>query len=393
MSTQNRPEVEAIKDEIIATRRDIHKHPELGFQETRTAALVSDRLQSLGMDVKTGVGKTGVIGDLKGNGSGPTIALRADMDGLPIQETGDKEYISVNDNVMHACGHDGHVAMLLGAAKVLAGKKDELSGNVRFIFQPAEEGEGGARYMIEDGCLEGVDEIYGIHLWTYQKTGEIGIKAGPILAYADRFTITIRGTGGHGAAPHGSVDAVIVAAHLVTALQTIVSRNTDPLESSVVSIGKINGGYNFNVIADEIVLQGTARAYEEDIRAMIKQRMAEIIDGIGQTFGATIEFDYEDGYPATVNDENAYEKMLASAKKIVGEGADYPYLSMGGEDFSYYAQKIPGCFFFVGAAPTNQPFRSVPHHSSHFDFDEDALLVGSSVFVQIVDDLIGENFQ
>jgi amidohydrolase len=311
------------------------------------------------------------------------------MDGLPIQETGDKEYISVNENVMHACGHDGHVAMLLGAAKVLADKKDELNGNVRFIFQPAEEGEGGARYMIEDGCLDEVDEIYGIHLWTYQKTGEIGIKSGPILAYADKFTITVRGTGGHGATPHGSVDAIIVASHLVTALQTIVSRNTNPLESAVVSIGKINGGYNFNVIADEIILQGTARAYEEDIRAMIKKRMAEIINGIGQTFGAAIEFDYQDGYPATINDEGAYEKLLYSAKKIVGEDADYPYLSMGGEDFSYYAQKIPGCFFFVGSAPTNKPLGSVSHHSSDFDIDEEALLIGASVFVQVIEDLIG----
>ncbi|MBT3217383.1 MAG: amidohydrolase [Candidatus Marinimicrobia bacterium] len=385
--------IELIKNEIITTRRDIHKHPELGFQEIRTAGLVAKRLQSLGMDVKTGVGKTGVVGDLKGKGEGPTIALRADMDALPIQETGEKEYISVNDGVMHACGHDGHVAMLLGAAKVLAEKRDELNGNVRFIFQPAEEGEGGARYMIEDGCLEDVDEIYGIHLWTYQNTGEIGIKPGPILAYADKFTITVKGIGGHGAAPHGSVDAVLVASHLVIALQTIVSRNTDPLKSSVVSIGKINGGYNFNVIADEIVLLGTARAYEEDIQAMIKKRMGDIIDGVAQTFGAKIKFDYQEGYPATINDEVAYEKLLSSAKKIVGEGADFPYLSMGGEDFSYYAQKVPGCFFFVGAAPKNQPFQSVPHHCSHFDIDEEALLVGASVFVQVVEDLIGKNSQ
>jgi amidohydrolase len=276
--------------------------------------------------------------------------------------------------------------MLLGAAKVLADNKDKIKGTVRFLFQPAEEGAGGARYMIEDGCLEGVDEAYGIHLWNYQKYGEVGVKEGPILAAADEFVITIKGLGGHGATPQGSVDAVVVSAHLITALQTIVSRNTNPLESTVVSIGMINGGYNFNIIADEIVLKGTARAYTEDNRQLIIKRMKKIIDGIGQTFGASIEFDYRDGYPPTINDEKAFKKLLASAQKIVGDGAGYPYLSMGGEDFSYYAQKVPGCFFFIGSAPEDKPFRSVPHHCSHFDIDERALLVGSSIFVQLIED-------
>jgi len=378
-------EIKNISEEIISTRRDIHKHPELGFEVHRTARIVAERLIELGLDVQTGIGKTGVVGDLK-CGDGPTIALRADMDALPMQETGNIDYISQNDGVMHACGHDGHTAMLLGAAKVLADKKDQINGTVRFLFQPAEEGEGGAKYMIEDGCLDGVDEIYGIHLWNYQKYGEVGVKEGSILAAADEFEIIIKGVGGHGATPQGSVDAVIVSAHLITALQTIVSRNTNPLESTVVSVGMVNGGYNFNVIADEVVLKGTARAYTEENRQMIKSRMKEIIEGIGHTFGASIEFNYRDGYPPTINDETAYEKLLASAKKIVGDGADYPYLSMGGEDFSYYLQKIPGCFFFVGSAPENQPFRSVPHHCSHFDIDERALLVGTSVFVQLIED-------
>jgi len=385
MSIKILPQVESIAEEIISIRRDIHQHPELGFEVHRTAEIVANKLNELGMDVQTGIGKTGVVGNLR-CGAGPTIALRADMDALPIQETGDCEYKSVNDGVMHACGHDGHTAMLLGAAKVLSGQRDQINGTVRFLFQPAEEGEGGARYMIEDGCLEGVDEAYGIHLWNYQKYGEVGVKEGPILAAADQFQITIKGLGGHGAAPQGSVDAVVVSAHLITALQTIVSRNTNPLESTVVSIGMINGGYNFNIIADEIVLKGTARAYTEENRILIKTRMQEIIDGIGQTFGAAIEFDYRDGYPPTINAEAAFEKLLASATKIVGDGAGYPYLSMGGEDFSYYAQKVPGCFFFVGSAPEDQPFRSVPQHCSHFDIDERALLVGSSIFVQLIED-------
>lgn len=385
MSINIHKDIEKISDEIISTRRDIHQHPELGFDVHRTAGIVAEKLKNLGMDVQTGIGKTGVVGNLIGT-EGPTIALRADMDALPIQETGDLEYKSVNESVMHACGHDGHTAMLLGAAKVLADKKDKIWGSVRFLFQPAEEGAGGARYMIEDGCLDGVAEIYGIHLWNYQKYGEIGVKEGPILAAADEFKITIKGIGGHGAAPQGSVDAVVVSAHLITTLQTIVSRNTNPLESTVVSIGMINGGYSFNIIADEVVLKGTARSYSEENRQLIKRRMQEIIDGIGQSFGAIIDFDYHDGYPPTVNDKEVYEKLLISAKKIVGEGAGDPYLSMGGEDFSYYAQKIPGCFFFVGSAPENQPFRSVPHHCSHFDIDERALMIGSSVFVQLIED-------
>ena len=385
MNVNIHKDIEKISDEIISTRRDIHKHPELGFEVHRTAGIVAEKLKNLGMDVQTGIGKTGVVGDLK-CGDGPTIALRADMDALPIQETGDLGYKSINDRIMHACGHDGHTAMLLGTAKVLADKKSKIRGTVRFLFQPAEEGEGGARYMIEDGCLDGVAEIYGIHLWNYQKFGEVGVKEGPILAAADEFKITIKGVGGHGAAPQGSVDAVVVSAHLITALQTIVSRNTNPLESTVVSIGMINGGYSFNIIADEVVLKGTARSYTEENRQLIKTRMQEIIDGIGQSFGDIIDFDYNDGYPPTVNDKGVYEKLLASAKKIVGEGAGAPYLSMGGEDFSYYTQKIPGCFFFVGSAPENQPFRSVPHHCSHFDIDERALMVGSSIFVQLIED-------
>lgn len=391
MKINIRSEVKKISEEIISIRRDIHKHPELGFEVHRTAELVSKHLNNLGFDVSTGIGKTGVIGDLIGNNDGPTIALRADMDALPIQETSNLPYSSVNEGVMHACGHDGHTAMLLGAATVLKQFQDSLNGNVRFIFQPAEEGDGGARYMIEDGCLDCVDEIYGIHLWNYQKYGEVGVKEGPILAAADVFSITIKGVGGHGAAPQGTVDAILVSAHLITALQSIVSRNTNPLESTVITVGQINGGHNFNVIADEIVLTGTARSYTEENRQLIKNRMQEIVSGIAKTFSAEIDFTYTEGYPPTINDEAPFKKLMLSAKKIVGDKCGFPYLSMGGEDFSYYAQKIPGCFFFVGSAPSNQEFRSVPHHCSHFDIDENALLVGASIFVQLIEDQVINN--
>lgn len=385
MNLNIRPEIERLKEIIIQTRRDIHRHPELGFKEHRTASLIAERLTEFGLEVKTEVGKTGVTGLLKGNGEGPTIALRADMDALPIQETGDIPYKSVNDGVMHACGHDGHVAMLLGAAEVLS-KDPKFNGDVKFIFQPAEEGEGGARYMIEDGALVDIDEIYGIHLWNYQPFGSIGIKAGPILASADIFDLTINGVGGHGATPHGTHDPIVAAAHLITAFQTIVSRDTNPLDSTVVTVGTINGGYNFNIISDTIKMTGTTRAYTEDNRNLIKLRMAEIIAGVEKMFSVKIQLNYEDGYPPTINDSELADHVIKSAKKIAPDGVESPYLTMGGEDFSYYGNHVPACFFFIGSAPDSPQPMSIPHHCSHFDIDEKALLVGSSVFIQLIED-------
>ena len=384
------PEVEAIGEDIVATRRHIHQRPELAFAEYETAKLIAEQLTAMGMEVATEVGRTGVVGLLHGAVEGPCIALRADMDGLPIQETGDLSFKSQNEGVMHACGHDGHMAILLGAAKVLSDMRDQLRGSVKFIFQPAEEGGGGARFMIEDGVLENpkVDEIYGLHLWNYQPYGTVGAKAGPILAAADVFTITVRGKGGHGAVPHTTVDAIVVASHLISVLQTIVSRNINPLESAVVTVGKINGGHNFNVIADEVILDGTVRAYAEENRQTIIRRLKEITEGVSATFGAEIELDYQEGYPLTVNHSEQVEKVKDAAGKIVGDGVQFPYLSMGGEDFSYYLQEIPGCFFFVGSAPKDREPLSVPHHCSHFDINERALLVGSSIWVELVTGLL-----
>ena len=382
-----RSEIKDIEKNIIDWRRDFHQYPELGFDEHRTSKIIGETLKEMGLAPKMNVGKTGVTADLT-FGDGPTIALRADMDALPMQEASGLDFSSKHDGVMHACGHDGHMAMLLGAAKVLTQNGDSFNGTVRFIFQPAEEGAGGARYMIEDGCLDGVDEIYGIHVWNYQPVGEVGITDGPVLAAADMFKINIKGIGGHGAAPQGTVDAAIVASHLIQAIQTIVSRNTNPLESTVVTIGTINGGHNFNIIADEVTLSGTARAYTEENRNLIKTRMAEIIDGVAKTFGAEISFDYEDGYPPTINHTDPVNKVLKAAARVVGEKAGMPYLSMGGEDFSYYLQKIPGCFFFVGSAPNDQKLFETPHHCSHFTMDERALLVGPSIYLNLVDDLL-----
>ena len=387
MKINIRPEIQLIKNKIISTRRDIHKHPELAFKEKRTSELVAKRLQSYGIKVLTNIGKTGVVGILKGKKTGKTIALRADMDALPMQETSNVTYKSIHDGVMHACGHDGHTAMLLGAAEALS-TIETISGIVKFIFQPAEEGYGGANFMIRDGAIDNVDEIYGIHLWNYQKYGTVGVKPGPIMSAADIFEITIHGKGGHGAAPQGTQDAILIASHIIQTFQSIVSRNTNPIESTVVTVGQINGGYNFNIIADNVNLKGTTRAYTEKNRLLIKKRIKEIIIGTEKTFGVKIKLNYQDGYPPTINNKQCADKLLNAANSIVGKGAGHPYLSMGAEDFSYFLNKIPGCFFLVGSAPKDHKPLSVPHHCSHFDIDENALLVGSSIFVQIIDDIL-----
>ena len=384
MKIKIREEIKNIKDEIYAIRRHFHRYPELSFKEFNTAETISQHLNNLGISHKKGVGKTGIVGEIN-FGPGPTIALRADMDALPIQEENNLDYKSLNEGVMHACGHDGHMAILLGAANALSKNSKLKKGTVRFIFQPAEEGLGGAKYMIEDGCLDKVDEIYGLHLWNYQLYGEVGIKDGPVMASADLFDIEVSGKGGHGATPQGTVDAIVVASNLVTMLQTIVSRNTNPLESTVLSIGKIKGGHNFNIISDKVHMSGTTRAYTEENRTMIKQRMKEVIEGVSKSFGADIKLNYKDGYPPTVNHSSQVEKVLEAASSVVASGAKNPYLSMGGEDFSYYLQNKPGCFFFVGSAPNENEILSTPHHCSHFNIDERALLVGASVYLNLIE--------
>ena len=383
-----RPEVNLIKDKIINWRRDFHQYPELGFKEFRTAKRIKEILDEMSIDSKSGVGKTGLIADIN-FGEGPSIALRADMDALPIQESSELEFSSKNDGVMHACGHDGHMAMLLGAAELLTNTKNKLKGTVRLIFQPAEEGGGGARYMIEDGCLKNIKEIYGIHVWNYQPLGEIGVKEGPVLAAADEFDIVIEGKGGHGAAPQGTIDAIVVSSQLINSIQTIVSRNSNPLESTVITIGKIKGGDNHNIIADRVSLTGTVRAYSEDNRLMVKNRLGQIIEGVSKMTGASISLKYHDGYPPTINHKEPTKKVLNAAQKVVGEKAGDLYLSMGGEDFSYYLQKVPGCFFFVGSAPNKNQVFETPHHCSHFTMDENALLVGTSVYMNLIEDILG----
>eukprot|EP01032_Pedospumella_encystans_P016085 gene16085-18366_t len=389
------PEAFANADEIVENRRWFHANPELGFEEHKTAAKIVEILKSYGIEeITEGVGRTGVVALIRGKTDGPCIALRADIDALPLQETSQFAYKSQNEGVMHACGHDGHIAGLLGAAKVLNAERDSLCGVIKLIFQPAEEGPGGAKEMIEDGVLEDgrlgpkVDFIYGIHIISFIDLGKIGCQDGPILAANDKFTINVHGKGGHGANPQSTVDAIVEAAAVVTALQTIVSRNHDPLDSGVITCGLINGGYGFNIVADEVKIVGTTRTFSKEAQDIIKKRMGCICCGVAQTFGGEIDMEYEYCYPATVN---AYPECTALAKaaaaKIVGaERTNAPQKTTNSEDFSFFLEQRPGCFFFVGG---KMPGDIRPHHKSIFDFDERALLVSASVFVQLIRDILG----
>ena len=381
------PKINQITSEIIQWRRDFHKHPELGLEEFRTSKIIAKQLESFGLVVESGVGKTGIIGTLHGKNDGKTIALRADMDALPIQEKSNVPYKSVNNGIMHACGHDGHIAMLLGVAKILSQKKQNLSGNVKFIFQPAEEGFGGARLMIDDDALQRVDEIYGAHLWNVLPVGQISAQPGPIMAQAGKFGISILGKGGHGASPHESDDVIVALSHLILQMQTIVSRNTNPQESTVISVGKIHAGSNFNIIADQAYLEGTHRSFTLENFQMIKNRIMEIIAGIEKSFSVSINFEWTDGYPPTVNYAKQTQKINVIASKYAN--IENKIVSMGGEDFAYYLQQIPGCFFLIGSAPNSDDLTATPHHCSHFDFDEKAMLIGASIFVDLIESELG----
>jgi amidohydrolase len=379
---------------MSSDRRWLHAHPELSFKEVETSAYVASKLKSYGItEMWEKVGRTGIVAVIRGAHPGPTIALRADMDALPIQETGDCPFISQNAGVMHACGHDGHISMLLAATQVILAMRGSLKGNVKLFFQPAEEGFGGAREMIKDGCLTDkmgpkVDFVFGAHLWSYDAVGRVGARHGPMMAASDKWEIHVNGKGGHGAAPQGTVDAVVVAANVVTALQTVVSRNKDPLEAGVLTCGTLNGGHGYNIIADKVKITGTCRSFTKDTQELMKERMRGLCCGIGQAYGAEVSLDYHYGYPPTVNTHKpSVDAVHKAAAKIVGaEGSGVPYITCGAEDFSYFLEACPGAFFFVGASLPDGELR--PHHRADFDFDERALAVGASVFVQLIEDML-----
>jgi len=381
------PDIAALTEELTETRRAIHRHPELGFREVRTAALVAQRLRSLGLAVREGVAQTGVVGLLQGSRSGKTVLLRADMDALPMQEASGAEYASEIPGVMHACGHDAHTSMLLGAARVLTARRDRLAGNVKFVFQPAEEGPGGARPMIEAGVMQdpSVDVAFGLHLINDFPVGSVGLRPGPVMASMDTLEITVKGRGGHGALPHQAVDAIVVAAQVVTALQTIASREINPTVPVVVSLGTIHGGFRHNVIAPEVSLTGTVRTFDESLRKTFPERIERIVRQVCRAFRAEAEVRYEFGYPVTVNDH----AMTSFARDIASEvvGAEHVRMMeamMGSEDMAYFFQAVPGCFLFLGSSNPAKNL-TAPHHSPEFDFDEACLPLGVQLWVRLVE--------
>ncbi|WP_048149786.1 M20 metallopeptidase family protein [Palaeococcus ferrophilus] len=370
-------EAKKIEELIVSWRRDFHMHPELKYEEERTSRIVEEHLLKWGYSIKR-VG-TGIIADI-GEGE-KTIALRADMDALPVQEENDIPYKSRIPGKMHACGHDAHTAMLLGAAKIIAEHEGELEGRVRLIFQPAEEGGNGAVKMIEGGALEGVDAIFGFHVWHELPSGIIGIREGPFLAGAGFFEAKVLGKGGHGASPHETVDPIPIAAETVLALQTVVSRNINPIETGVVSVTAIHGGTTFNVIPEEVEMEGTFRYYQPEIGELIKRRMAEIIEGIAKTHGAEAEFNINDLVPPTINDPKMADFARSVAEKYGLKHGDVA-MSMGAEDFAYYLQRVPGAFLTLGIYNEEKGI-IYPHHHPKFDVDEEVLYLGTAMEVAL----------
>ena len=372
-------------DDIRAWRHDIHAHPELQYDVHRTAALVAEKLQEFGLDeVVTGIGRTGVVGVIRGKGqsSGKTVGLRADMDALPIQEVRDLPHKSQIDGAMHACGHDGHTAMLLGAARHLAENRD-FDGTVVVIFQPAEEGGAGGKAMVDDGMMErfGIQEVYGMHNVPGMPIGTFASKVGPLMAAADHIEITIEGKGAHAAMPHNGIDTVLVASAVVQALQSIVSRNVDPLDQAVVSITQIHSGDAFNVIPQTAELAGTVRTFTPETRDLAERRIEEICAGVAATYGATITANYTRNYPATVNHADQTGFALDVAADIVGESAVQRNMDgmMGGEDFSFMLLERPGNFIFVGNGDT------AGLHHPEYDFNDDVIPYGCSYWISLVE--------
>ena len=383
-----RPDIAARHGELTAIRRDIHRHPETAFEEERTAATVAERLAASGIEVRSGLAKTGVVGTLRRGDSGRAIALRADMDALNMAERNDFDHRSVHPGKMHACGHDGHTAMLLGAARHLA-EKGSFDGAVHFIFQPAEECVGGARVMVEEGLFETfpVEGVYGMHNMPGLAAGRIAVSPGPVMASADEFFIDIAGVGGHGAFPHRAVDPVYVVGEIIVALQTIVARGADPLQPAVVSVTMVQAGEASNVIPETARLVGTARAFSGETRDLIEASMKRVVAGIAAAHGATAEVAYRRGYPATVNHPAESEIAARAAARAVGDGnlvRDFPPM-MGSEDFAFMLAARPGCYVFIG----NGEGDGYPMcHSPHYDFNDDILPIGASYWVSLVEDVL-----
>lgn len=372
-------------DEVINIRRSIHKNPELSLKEYKTANLIYESIKDLNLDIKLNVGKTGVVANLNPNTSGKTILIRADIDALPIQELSNIEFKSQNPNVMHACGHDIHTSILIGAAKVLSELKETINGNVKFVFQPAEENNpvGGAPLMIEEGVLENpkVDAALALHVWDLP-VGKIATKKGPIMCQSDRIFIDIKGKSAHGSAPHMGHDAIVCAGHLITALQTVVSRNVSPCDNAVVTLSNINGGLRYNVIPEDVKIEGTVRCASRELGEYLPRRIEEIISGVCSTFNCSYKFKYGYGYPVTYNDEAFTDKVISSLQKNLGheniEILNYP--TTCGEDFSYFTQKVPSTFLLLGCKSDVNKDTCILHNP-YFNADEDCVKHGIKALV------------
>jgi len=377
--------------DLTAWRRDLHANPEIAFEEHRTAAVVAAKLEEFGIAVHRGLAGTGVVGTLKGNLPGDrAIALRADMDALPMPEANSFEHASKNAGAMHACGHDGHTVMLLGAARYLAETRN-FAGTVHFVFQPAEEGGGGGRIMVEQGLFEQfpAEEVYGMHNWPGLPAGQFAGRVGPVMAGTDQFEITIEGRGGHAAQPNKTVDPVVVGAQIVGALQTIASRNADPIKSVVVSVTQFHAGSAFNVIPQTAWLCGTIRTFDADLRRQAQQRLKEIAEGIALAMGGSAAVNFRFGYPATVNHAAQTEKALEIAERVAGAGnVDHDVQpSMGGEDFAYMLLEKPGAYIFIGNGPEVEGQKL---HQVNYDFNDEILPVGASFWAQLVEDVLAK---
>lgn len=368
--------LESSFEDMVAIRRYLHMHPEVSFQETKTAKYIQDFYTDLGITFQANVGGNGVVARVKGALPGKTVALRADFDALPIQDEKDVAYKSTVAGVMHACGHDGHTASLLILARTLNEMKEQLAGEYVFIHQHAEEyAPGGAKPMIEAGCLEGVDVIFGTHLWSLTPLGTIEYKSGPIMAAADRFEITIQGRGGHGANPHQAKDAIVIASQLVVNLQQLVSRRVNPTEAAVLSVGSFVADNAFNIIADSVKLAGTVRTFNAEVRDLMEIELKRVLEGTCMTADCTYSLAYDRGYPPVINHQSETEFLETVSKEVPGvQNVQESILHMIGEDFGYYLENIPGTFFFTGAMPEGEVF---PHHSPMFDFDERAMLIAA----------------
>ncbi|HEX5809285.1 MAG TPA: amidohydrolase [Anaerolineales bacterium] len=376
-------------------RRDFHRHPELGFREIRTAGIVANELEALGIEVTKGVGKTGVVGLLEGAKPGPTLLLRFDMDALPIQEETGAEYASQIEGTMHACGHDGHTAIGLTVAKILHSQRDQLAGTVKFCFQPSEEGPngeevGGAEMMMRDGVLDGpkVDMSLSLHLWNEKPLGRLGVKKGPIMAGAEIFTVRVAGRGGHGAIPDAAIDPVVAAVNIVNALQSIVARNVSPLDTAVVSVTNLHAGTAFNVIPQEARLEGTIRTFDSAVRQRIVERFEQIVHGVGEGMGCQVDLEIKRITPALVNNESITSKVQETAQRVLSASTlDVEYQTMTAEDMAFMQEKVPGCYFFIGS---NNRARHLDygHHHPKFDFDEEALIRGSALMAAAAIDVL-----